>query len=56
VLGIRIRILPFSHKGVERTEKMLENKILTQSDKTLEKIKFLRLKKMNLQQVIRKKI
>jgi hypothetical protein len=26
-----IRILPFSHKGVERTEIMLENKILTQN-------------------------
>ncbi len=28
---IRLRILPFSHKGVERTEIMLANKILTQN-------------------------
>ncbi len=28
---VRIRLLPFSRKGVERTEIMLENKILTQN-------------------------
>jgi hypothetical protein len=46
MLGIRIRlqirIQPFSHEGVERTQIMFANKILTQNFS--KKLNFLRLK------------